>query len=159
PEGSGALSGRFLALLLTQSFYGREDPTLRGRLSTELTGILNWAITGYESLRKRGHFVQPESGRAVVEQMETLSSPIKAFIRDYCEVGVGFEANANDLWKLYGFWSTEEGRSGAGAKEWFSRNLHSAVPGLTAVGKQEQRRYVGLKITEAGKMRLILSPT
>jgi putative DNA primase/helicase len=148
PEGSGALSGRFLALLLTKSFYGREDPTLRNKLSTELPGILNWAVTGYESLRRRGYFVQPESGRAVVEQMETLGAPIKAFIRDCCEVGVGFEVHSDALWDHWKDWSNREGRAGPGTREWFGRNLHSAVVGLTTKRKVDGVYYVGIKVSD-----------
>jgi putative DNA primase/helicase len=45
-DASGALAGRFIALRLTESFYGREDLDLTQKLLTELPGILLWAIEG-----------------------------------------------------------------------------------------------------------------
>jgi len=50
-DASGALSGRFVTLVLTQSFYGKEDPHLTDKLLTELPGILNWALDGWEPCR------------------------------------------------------------------------------------------------------------
>jgi putative DNA primase/helicase len=51
---SGALAGRFILLLLTETFYGREDLGLTGKLLTELPGILNWAVAGWRRLRNVG---------------------------------------------------------------------------------------------------------
>ena len=59
-------------LVLTRSFYGREDPALTARLLTELPGILNWAVHGYRRLRQRGYFVQPASAREAIEDLEVL---------------------------------------------------------------------------------------
>jgi putative DNA primase/helicase len=136
-----------LALKLTQSFYGREDPALTNKLLAELPGILNWAIWGHKSLEKRGHFAQPRTGVAVIEQMEVLGAPTKAFIRDCCEVGVGFEVHSDDLWNHWKDWSNREGRAGPGTREWFGRNLHSAVPGLTMKRRVDGFYYVGIRVT------------
>jgi putative DNA primase/helicase len=57
-DSSAALAGRMMVLKLTESFYGKEDPGLTGKLQAELSGILNWAIEGYRSLRKRA-FTHP----------------------------------------------------------------------------------------------------
>ena len=59
-DSSGALAGRMILLRLTQSFYGREDHDLTTKLRGELPGILLWAIAGWQRLRERGRFEQPE---------------------------------------------------------------------------------------------------
>jgi putative DNA primase/helicase len=74
-EGSGALAGRFLVIMFQHSFFGREDPGLTDRLMTELPGILNWAIEGYERLQARGHFVQPANALEQIEAIERLGKP------------------------------------------------------------------------------------
>lgn len=86
-DPSGALVGRLVLLRLTHSWYGQEDTRLTERLLTELPGILNWAIAGWKCLQERGHFVQPESGRKLVADMEDLGSPVTAFLRECCAVG------------------------------------------------------------------------
>jgi putative DNA primase/helicase len=78
---SGALASRFIVLLLSESFYGREDQALTGKLLTELPGILNWSITGRKRLANFGSFKQPQSALGAIEQLEDLASPMGAFLR------------------------------------------------------------------------------
>jgi putative DNA primase/helicase len=149
-EGSGALAGRFMILVMTVSFFGKEDPALTDKLTTEISGILNWSIEGYRRLRKRGHFVQPESSKKMAENIEILSAPTKAFIRDCCKVGPGFTVEVDELWVKYQSWCYAQGKTGAGDKSWFGRNLHSAVPGIDTMkqrfGKKRVQTYVGLRL-------------
>src|SRR5262249_10450167 len=81
---SGALASRFLIISLKESFYGREQLNLKDQLIVELPGILNWAIEGLERLKARGHFVIPESSEDAMMQLEELSSPVSAFVRECC---------------------------------------------------------------------------
>ena len=90
-DASGALASRFIVLTLRQSFYGREDHELFHRLVPELPGILNWALQGWIRLYQRGRFVQPEASVDLILQLEDLGSPVRAFIRDRCELGAGHE--------------------------------------------------------------------
>lgn len=132
PEGSGAFVARFILLKLVNSFLGKEDPKLTDKLTTELSGILNWAIAGYRRINKRGYFTQPKSGKEAVENIETLSAPIKLFIRDECEIGPTKTVTVDKLYSRWKTWcSNNAGIKDPGSKDWFGRNLHAAVPGLT----------------------------
>ena len=42
-DPTGALANRFIYLVTTQSFYGREDVNLDTKLMKELPGVVNWA--------------------------------------------------------------------------------------------------------------------
>lgn len=135
-DGSGALAGRFIVLLLTNSFFGREDRALTDKLLTELPGILNWAIDGYRRLRKRGRFVVPDSAQEAIDDIETLGAPVKAFIHDR-----GYVTDprvwmpVDELWEAWKTWSRDQGRDDAGTKQWFGRNLRSAEPRITTSKK------------------------
>jgi putative DNA primase/helicase len=48
-DASAAIAGRFIPLLLTESWLGREDPTLESDLHLELPAILNWGLDGLEA--------------------------------------------------------------------------------------------------------------
>ena len=109
-DGSGALAGRYLILVMTKSFYDKEDPALTDKLSTELSGILNWAIEGYRRLRERGYFIQPESSKASVEIIEMLGAPVKAFIRDRCRIGPGLAVPVDELWMEWKNWCEQQAR-------------------------------------------------
>jgi putative DNA primase/helicase len=149
-DGSGALAGRFIVSVLTKSFFGKEDPALTEKLATELPGILNWSIKGYRNLRHRGHFVQPQSSQDAIEEIEMLAAPVKAFIRDLCNVGLNKTVKVDELWGAWKNWCQWEGRRDAGTKAWFGRNLRSALPGLTVTtpGTRDNRvpTYVGIEL-------------
>jgi P4 family phage/plasmid primase-like protien len=170
-EGSGALVGRFIVIVFQQSFYGNEDIGLTGKLKTELPGVLNWAIEGYQRLMKRGHFVQPANAQGQIDTIEMLGSPVKAFIRDCCECGPGKTVAIDEIFLAWQTWSTKEGRRDGGTKEWFGRGLHAAVPGLritrpivekklfnpetkiTTVTHEQERTYEGIGlIPRLGRM-------
>jgi putative DNA primase/helicase len=149
-DPSGALVGRLILLRLTQSFYGREDTKLTERLLTELPGILLWAIEGWKRLRQRGHFLQPESGTKLVQQMEDLSSPISVFLRECCQIGTGFIVSCEILFLRWQQWCASKGIKDAGSEQTFGRDLHAAIPGLDVrqqrVGSGRIRVYVGIKL-------------
>lgn len=85
-ESSGALAGRLIILKIKTSFYGKEDLSLTERLLTELPSILNWSLEGLDRLRARRHLIQPSSATQYLEQLDTLSSPIKFFVSENCVV-------------------------------------------------------------------------
>ena len=85
-DASGALVSRFIVLRLTESFFGREDHDLTSRLLAELPSILLWAITGWRQLRERGRFIQPETGKEMLDQLDELTSPVGMFVRERCNV-------------------------------------------------------------------------
>ena len=106
---SGALAGRMIILRLTRSWYGVEDAGLLERLLPELPGILLWAIEGWHRLRARGRFVVPASSREVQEELEDLTSPVGAFIRQCCEIGPELSVPRNALYTAYQGWCRSEG--------------------------------------------------
>jgi putative DNA primase/helicase len=135
---SGALASRFIVLVLTESFYGREDHGLENRLITELPGILNWAIEGWQRLRERGFFIQPASAIEVVEEMEALGSPIGAFLEERCEIGPGKSVSISDLFLAWETWCMEQRRDRPGTRQNFGRELRAALPGIKRVRPRDE---------------------
>jgi putative DNA primase/helicase len=130
-DRSGALVDRMLYVAFRQSFYGREDTGLTGKLMGELPGILNWALDGLDRLNARGRFTQPESGRGEQESTRRLADPIGAFIEDWCIVGPGQEIELDHLFLKYQNWCEGEGRKrDSTTKEIFSRDLRSKIDDL-----------------------------
>jgi putative DNA primase/helicase len=142
-DASGAFASRLLILRFTHSWYDREDTTLTSKLLRELPSILKWAIDGWKRLRARGHFVQPQSGRDLVDEMADLSSPISAFVRDKCRIGPGGRVEHKLLFEAWKEWCQEQGRDHPGDAATFGRNLRAAVPGI---GQSRPRGPDGTKI-------------
>ena len=132
-----------ILLRLTESWFGREDPKLTEKLLAELPGILLWAIDGWRRLRNRGHFLQPDSGKALINDLGDLSSPIGAFVRDRCQLGTDCNIERSLLFEAWKNWCDEQGKAHPGDAATFGRNLHAAVPSL---GDAQKRTSDGERI-------------
>lgn len=146
-DASGALSSRFVLLTMRTSFYRREDQGLTDKLKTELPGILNWAITGWQRLTARGYFLQPASSSEAIEELESLASPVLAFIRERCAIGPGYQCRIDSVYLAWKSWCLERGRDHAGTQQTFGRDLRAAVPGLTVTQHHKVRHYEGIAIS------------
>jgi putative DNA primase/helicase len=149
-DASGALASRFIVLILTESFFGREDHALSSRLVAELPGILNWARDGFIRLRNRGYFRQPESARDAINELEALTSPVGAFIKERCLVEPGARVECQHLFEQWSAWAKANGRREAGTAQVFGRDLRAAVPGIRTVrprtGVDRIRVYEGITL-------------
>jgi len=147
-DASGALASRFIVLVLSNSFYGREDMALTGRLLTELPGILNWAIAGWHRLTERGHFVQPRSALDAVQQLEDLGSPVGVFLRERCAIDAVYTVEINRLFEAWCEWCRVQGREHPGTAQSLGRDLRAAMPGLKTTqpreGEERSRFYQGI---------------
>ena len=129
-DASGAVASRFIIIPLTESFFGREDHDLERRLLGELPEILGWAIEGWKRLHARGRFVQPPAAEELVRELEDLSSPVGAFLRDMCEREPGARVKQEDLFKAWRLWAHKRGWDHVGTAQTFGRALRAVVPGL-----------------------------
>ena len=151
-DASGALASRFIILTMTKSFYGMEDRGLTNRLMAELPGILNWAIEGWKRVRKRGYFEQPLSSSESIQELEDLSSPVSAFLRERCFVAPGQSVEIDLLYANWVHWCKEQGRDHSGTKQSFGRDLRALLPGLKVTQPRDagtrERRYEGLSVVK-----------
>lgn len=151
-DSSGALAGRLILLRLTRTWFGQEDHELSERLQTELPGILLWAIEGWRRLRARKRLLQPTSAAELVEDMENLSSPIGAFVRDRCRVGPGLSVEVRELYNEWRSWCDQNGRKESGTVETFGRDLRAAVPDLLRTRPRDSGKrihvYTGVRLRD-----------
>ena len=131
-DESGALASRFLILTMVKSFLGEEDIELYERLLKQLPAILNWSLDGLDRLRERGRFVTPKASADAVQQLEELSSPVSAFVREACRVGVDDNGKPrvhsfDDVYVQYLVWC-ELNNSRPSSKQMWTRNMTTAFP-------------------------------
>lgn len=147
-EASGALTGRFLILRLTKSFYGMENTQLTQQMLKRLPAILNWSIEGWNELNARGYFVQPSSVTSVLRDLEDLSSPVSAFVRDRCELAPVYRAWIDQLYNAWKQWCEADGRMSVSIKQVFGRDLLAAFPEITRHQDDYGRFYRGIRIKD-----------
>lgn len=152
-DSSGALAGRFVVMMMKRSFYGREDVDLTNRLMAELPGVFNWALGGLDRLIERGHFIQPESSKDAIEELQDLASPIGAFVRDCIEVGpTDMPPRCDVVYDAWEKWCEDQGRQHPGTVQSFGRELRSALPAVQIgrpedpITKKRYRVYKGISL-------------
>jgi putative DNA primase/helicase len=149
-DASGALPSRCVIIRLTKSFEGNEDPKLIDKLIPELPGIFNWSLEGLRRLRRRGHFVQPDASAELRNELETLGSPLRAFVMEDCQVGAGLSVSVAQLYDHFRIWAEEAGLAPIPDRPTFGRDLHAIIPTLHVsqprVGDGRPRRYLGITL-------------
>ncbi len=136
-DASGALASRFIPLILTRSFYRKEDLGLTPRLLGELSGILNWSLGGLERLEAQRHFILPERSQEAIGDLEGLSSPIITFIEEKCDQGPGLRASVVEVFEVWRTFSNESG-IWPGSISIFGRNLQAAFPEIKKVRTKDK---------------------
>ena len=147
-DSSGALASRFILLTLTQSFYGKEDHRLFEKLREELPGIALWAIQGWIGLQALDRIHQPKSSLEALQELEDLSSPVAAFVRERCDVGPDHSVEVTELYRQWKVWCEGSGRSHPGNLQGFGRDLRAVAPAIRVtrprIGAERFRKYEGI---------------
>lgn len=147
-DASAAIVGRILLLPLSQSWLGREDYDLELRLQGELSGILNWCLNGLERLTidNQNRFTRPTTAEDMINMMRDLASPVAAFVREKCEVGINKEVEVALLFDAFKLWC-EENNYPKSPRPIFARDLRAAVASIrvTMPGTHNRvRLYTGI---------------
>jgi putative DNA primase/helicase len=148
-DASAAIAGRFVTLLLTSSWLGKEDTTLEAGFHAELPGILNWALAGLARLAQRNSFTSPKSTDEAYIALQDLASPVGAFVRDRCELGSDHQIPVDDLWDAWKSWADDNGHHKS-TKQVLGRNLRAAHPRVRVIqpgsGDNRDRVYAGITL-------------
>jgi P4 family phage/plasmid primase-like protien len=159
PDASGALASRIVLLRTFKSFLGNEDTNLfKGKLKPEMEGIFRWALDGWQRLRKRGHFVVPDSARGLLDDFVDLSNPLSDFINDRLALDPENVLDKEVVYTAYLEWAYRQDRKPV-TRSWFFRSLGS-LPGVDvacrldeftkqardAQGNMVPRRIKGLRL-------------
>jgi putative DNA primase/helicase len=156
-DDTGVIATRFIILQMHTSFLGREDPDLEDKLRGEQSGILNWAIEGWQRLAARGKFVAPGNGE-LNDELAGIGSSIKAFVGERCEIGAEYRVEIGTLYIAYREWSFASGLPYADRLpgNHFSGKLRSAYPGRIEDTRPRinnparKRMYVGIRLRRPG---------
>jgi putative DNA primase/helicase len=102
---------RFNTIEFTKSFLGKEKPELKLKvLPAELPGIANCCLAAYRELLRRGHFVQPKCGKALLSRVKAAVDPWAAFMDAYWEVDVGEGTLVSVFNRVFQHWCLETRR-------------------------------------------------
>lgn len=141
PDSSGAVQVRILTIETVASFAGREDRGLDGDLAAELPGILNWALDGLDALHEQREFRQPESGRAVAQDVDDFSNHVRRYLTSgECVLENGAKVECGRLWHDFEAWCARNGIESNTNSVWFGRQLRPAIRNLAPAVDFERKR-------------------
>lgn len=155
-DASTALANRYVPLVFSRSYLGREDPDLLRQLLAELPGILNWAIVGWRRLKERGHFELPPESKEVLGSLVELGSPVTSFVEEWCELDPEATVPKDELFQAWRRYCETCGLN-PGAINTFGNQL-LAMPGsgirsskIRRGGRDRVNIYVGIRLLHAGQ--------
>lgn len=85
------------------------DKNLKYKLQREWVGILNWMVEGCLLWQREG-LKRPESVEQASKEYREEMDVTTAFSNECCDVGIGLEVKAKDLYDVYKRWATENGQ-------------------------------------------------
>lgn len=119
-----ALAARLLIVPFDVSFEGREDFELDAKLRLELSGILNWALDGLDTLKRRGRFIEPEDSKVSKRNLLLQSNPVHGFVAECCKVEAGAETDKDILYDAFKHFCRQSGFNTTKTKPKFSQDLY-----------------------------------
>jgi len=152
-ENSNALTGRMIVLKMTKSFYNQEDTDLSHKLSSELSGIFNWAMEGLQRrIDRGGHFIQPENGKDLIEVMAEAGNPIGAFAEEVLTFDPSSSVLKDHVFACFKHWASKKNLP-FGTEMSFKRRFlaatqeHAVTVTKAMVGGQRKHVYDGIKLS------------
>jgi putative DNA primase/helicase len=76
--------------------------------------------------------VQPTAADELLGELNDLSSPVGAFLKECCVIGPEYEVHRATLYGAYADWAKDHGRQYVEDEAGFGRALRAAVPVLAS---------------------------
>jgi len=156
-ENSNALTGRMIVFKLSKSFWNKEDTDLSHKLDKELSGIFNWAMEGLRRrLDRGGYFLQPSTGKELLDLMAELGNPIGTFVEDVLIIDPEGVELKDDVFDCYKRWAIKK-QMATGTEQAFKRRFIAATQefGVRAdrkmINKENTHVYYGVRLNEKAR--------
>ena len=122
------------------------NPHLTEGLSSELSGIFNWAVWGAGDLNKRGRFIEPVSCRDALQTFKRDTNAARLFLEENYEASLVGEVGKDHLYGSYKNHCLVNGHRPLNAPNFFKevmRVFPTAVESKPRRGGSRSRMYSG----------------
>lgn len=129
---------RAIILSFNRKFTGDDcDPTLEATLTSELPGILTWAVEGLKELRVSGKFAIPPSSIEAMQQYKVESDPVALFVASCLQLSDDERMSPSEIYEGYKSWAKINGYA--------AFNIINFGKRLAALGVNHSRSGAGKK--------------
>jgi P4 family phage/plasmid primase-like protien len=125
---------RFIIVPFSRNFLANPDLDLEYKLSTELPGILNWAVEGLKSLRAQGKFSEAQKNLEALNMFKIENSPFLEFLTNTYEPTderehTMYPVLLSDLYSQYRTYCVESGYKPKSIANFGREISHTVLPG------------------------------
>ena len=149
-DKTGALYSRLMIISFDRIFKQEEqNKQLKYQLKAELSGVLNWAITGLQRLTERQDFAIDEYMKKVLLDLKSFNNPLFGFIDDCIDVTPGVESIKSDVYREYKEWCALNGFKPYGVNKFgmeFFRLLKGKIKDSKETWGERRRTWVNIKL-------------
>ncbi|MFP5114826.1 phage/plasmid primase, P4 family [Bacillaceae bacterium C204] len=126
----------------------KKDPQLFNKISTEteLSGLLNKALIGLQTLIKNGEFTINESTIEAIEQYKYDIDPLISFIEDECELDNQYHEVKQTVYEIYTWWTTRSGSKPLGRNKFYIRMEKSFNLKEMRTDPSSSRKWCGIRL-------------
>jgi putative DNA primase/helicase len=113
---------RWVILPFTQTFSTATRDRRRAKtiIETELSGVLNWAIGGYKSLKDMGTFIEPKASTEAHEKYRRQIDPSIEFVDEQLRILDGSTGSPmKEILKKYQAWTQDNGIQALGRNNFY----------------------------------------
>lgn len=158
PDQANALEPKLNVLYFQNSYEGREDLSLKYKLTQDAKAgkIINFALQGLRSLRQQQRFIVPDTSTEIITQLREITTPISTFILDCIELEPpttppeqGYYVIIDQLYQAWECWCQERGRKPgikASFGRWFLGACPSAAPARITLEGSSRRHRIYRKV-------------
>ncbi len=152
-DSARAFTARSNILYFPNSYYGKEDFSLKARLVKEAKEgkLISYAIQGLKDLRQQGCFTVPETSKAQEQELEEITAPAVVFARECCELKEESYATKDMLFEAWINWCKLANRK-IGNVSYFCRFLKQACPTIKEfkprINGKQTRAFKGIELQD-----------
>lgn len=163
PDSAAALPTRMIVLQFRESFIGKEDLNLQDRINGELSGILKWAVQGYQLLLQSGKFPENDSTRSAILDAQESGSPVVTFVSDYLDITYDPSSmlEVGQMYDSYKIWCEQTGHKAYSQTALLKQVLdqHPKLKTSRPGGREQSRKRVltGVSLNHVGKVAAMQS--
>jgi putative DNA primase/helicase len=156
-DKSSGIWRRLLFVPFERSFPQHlQNPHLADELSTELSGIFNWAFEGLKSLMRIGRFITPKKCSRAIEQYRRDVNPARAFLLD--NYAAGFNDSglpAQEVYACYVRYCQDNGFRHLNSNN-FGKEVKRTMPSVNKerrrIGGRQVQMYSGIAVKEESEV-------
>jgi P4 family phage/plasmid primase-like protien len=121
-------------------------------IAEEMTGILWWALEGWQRASARGRFAEPECMKRAVVEMQDNNNPVGTWIKECVTLDHECKVAVADLFASFAGWYHQENGDGKFmfSQNKFKRRISETMPQLVYQRGLKGRNFAGLRLNEDG---------